>query len=261
MESALNMTTNNGNSNSTAVAEKFCYDAPSMSNKISLSFASINRIELEANNNNNKGYNVIIACKDLRVVRLGFSGGEKYATQFYYTLMHFLLILSVFLLFLVMTTRYNHLNGLEVDDVGSSKTTTSVDDINKLASELSYTSITPTNTGTSNSKDKIPVSAIDGWKVYNVNKECIPQSVLPPSCSSSSSTNEQEASHDPPLQSHWRLWSDNYALVPTYSSSFILPSVLNTTDITEAAKFRSRHRLPVLTWQSAKNIACLCRSS
>jgi hypothetical protein len=59
----------------------------------------------------------------------------------------------------------------------------------------------------------------------------------------------------------WRLWSDNYQLVDTYPSAFILPSALTDREVFDAAMFRSRCRLPALTWRDPMSGACLVRSS
>jgi hypothetical protein len=59
----------------------------------------------------------------------------------------------------------------------------------------------------------------------------------------------------------WRLWSDNYDLVETYPSAFILPSALTDNEVVDAGKFRSRCRLPALTWRDPTTGACLVRSS
>lgn len=84
-------------------------------------------------------------------------------------------------------------------------------------------------------------SNFEGWNIYNFRKEFLRQNVL---------TNDL-----------WRIWCDNYALVDTYPREFILPSGLSMTDITEAAKFRSRGRIPALTWRNFRTGAVLCRSS
>lgn len=80
-----------------------------------------------------------------------------------------------------------------------------------------------------------------GWGIYNVTKEFTRQGVLP--------------------SPHWRLWNDQCTLVDTYPREFVLPAALSMTDIVEAAKYRSKQRLPSLTWRSKENGACLARSS
>jgi hypothetical protein len=80
-----------------------------------------------------------------------------------------------------------------------------------------------------------------GWSLYDFEKEF---------------TRQQVYGH--PL---WRVWSDNFSLVESYPLKFILPSGLSMSDITEAARFRSRGRLPALTWRNYRTGALLCRSS
>ena len=59
----------------------------------------------------------------------------------------------------------------------------------------------------------------------------------------------------------WRLVDNSmYDLTETYPSAFIVPSQLSAEEITEAAAYRSRKRLPAVTW-GAPNGAVLARSS
>jgi hypothetical protein len=81
----------------------------------------------------------------------------------------------------------------------------------------------------------------DGWNIYDFEKEFTRQEVYG--------------------NALWRVWSDNYSLVESYPLKFILPSGLAMSDITEAVKFRSRGRLPALTWRNSRTGALLCRSS
>lgn len=92
-----------------------------------------------------------------------------------------------------------------------------------------------------NSFPECIIQSYDGWNIYNIRKEFTRQEVL--QCDL------------------WRIWSDNYYLVDTYPKEFILPAGLSMTDITEAAKFRSRGRIPALTWRNQRTGAVLCRSS
>jgi hypothetical protein len=82
---------------------------------------------------------------------------------------------------------------------------------------------------------------VDGWNIYDFRKEFLRQQVL--------------------NNGLWRVWSDNFSLVESYPLEFILPAGLSMTDITEAAKFRSRGRIPALTWRNSRTGALLCRSS
>ena len=58
----------------------------------------------------------------------------------------------------------------------------------------------------------------------------------------------------------WRLWKDNYSLVQSYPDGFIVPAQLSDEEIADAAQYRSRHRMPAVTW-GAPGGAVLARSS
>ena len=122
----------------------------------------------------------------------------------------------------------------------------------------------------------------DGWSVFNPEEEYRRQGLLPdigdvharqPSVVIeadhgvipvfSASTTSFGSTHASPVSGHtsnWRLWSDDYTLSPTYPSAFIVPSKLSNEEIVEAANFRSRQRIPAVTWGSP-NGAVLARSS
>ncbi|EQC34005.1 hypothetical protein SDRG_08223 [Saprolegnia diclina VS20] len=53
----------------------------------------------------------------------------------------------------------------------------------------------------------------------------------------------------------------SYELCPTYPSTLFVPTSMSDDALTEAAKFRSKRRLPVLTWLHPRTGAPLCRSS
>ena len=75
-------------------------------------------------------------------------------------------------------------------------------------------------------------------------------------------TAHREFSRQGVLQSGlWRLWSDNYTLADTYPLEFVLPAAMGESEVTDAAKYRSKGRLPALTWRNKGNGACLARSS
>jgi len=65
------------------------------------------------------------------------------------------------------------------------------------------------------------------------------------------------------VDSHlWQVIDNSiYRKSPTYPSHFVLPSALNYDEFKDAAKFRSKKRLPVLTWRDPVTRACLVRSS
>ncbi len=58
----------------------------------------------------------------------------------------------------------------------------------------------------------------------------------------------------------WRLWKDDYTLVQSYPSAFLVPSELSDEEVAHAAHYRSAHRMPAVTW-GAPNGAVLARSS
>jgi hypothetical protein len=102
---------------------------------------------------------------------------------------------------------------------------------------------------------KKPVSR-DGWELFNPTAEYLRQGI----------TFDVEASDDDMRTSvagisTWRIWSDKFTMVETYPSAFILPGAMKDREILEAAKFRSRCRLPALTWLEKNSGACLVRSS
>lgn len=80
-----------------------------------------------------------------------------------------------------------------------------------------------------------------GWNLYSTRREFTRQEVL--------------------QTDNFRIWCDNFALVDTYPKEFILPQGIPGDQIFEAAKFRSRNRLPALTFRNRRNGALLCRSS
>ena len=61
----------------------------------------------------------------------------------------------------------------------------------------------------------------------------------------------------------WRLTEANntYQLCPTYPQDLVVPKSISDEDLGKAADYRSKCRLPVLTWMHPHNGAALCRSS
>ncbi|CAM9893358.1 unnamed protein product, partial [Hapterophycus canaliculatus] len=53
----------------------------------------------------------------------------------------------------------------------------------------------------------------------------------------------------------------SFRLCPTYGRFLVVPSVLDEDDIRKASKWRSRCRIPALTWLHPLTGAGLCRSS
>ncbi|XP_064381922.1 myotubularin-related protein 6-like [Halichondria panicea] len=62
---------------------------------------------------------------------------------------------------------------------------------------------------------------------------------------------------------YWRATNlnDNYELCETYSSSLYLPATVDNSVITGSAKFRSKERLPVLSYYYKPTQSALCRCS
>uniref|UniRef100_K3W822 phosphatidylinositol-3,5-bisphosphate 3-phosphatase n=1 Tax=Globisporangium ultimum (strain ATCC 200006 / CBS 805.95 / DAOM BR144) TaxID=431595 RepID=K3W822_GLOUD len=85
--------------------------------------------------------------------------------------------------------------------------------------------------------------APDGWKVYNPVAEFQRLGV------SSSS--------------RWRISQSNlkYTVCPTYPSLYAVPATVSDSVLAVAAKFRSKGRIPVLSWRDIHTGAVICRSS
>lgn len=83
----------------------------------------------------------------------------------------------------------------------------------------------------------------DGWNVYNPVAEFQRLGV------SSSS--------------RWRISQSNqkYGLCPTYPSLYAVPATVSDSVLAVAAKFRSKGRIPVLSWRDIHTGAVICRSS
>ncbi|CAK9253187.1 unnamed protein product [Sphagnum jensenii] len=190
---------------------EFRYDAPLYPSQVSVPFASIARAELEQDT----GYDILIVSKDLRVVRLGFSDGKKFASQFIGVLQSYAFPSDVRHLFAF--ARYSRT--APPSDNKRSKDASSKADAT-ASSRSSIVKAPSTST-----------QAIDGWLVFTPAKEFHRQGLLG-------------------ATSNWRLWQDGYQLSPTYPSAFVLPAALSDSEVMDAAKFRSKQRMPALTWRS-----------
>ncbi|KAG7394424.1 hypothetical protein PHYBOEH_005194 [Phytophthora boehmeriae] len=86
--------------------------------------------------------------------------------------------------------------------------------------------------------------AVDGWKVYDAEAEFQRMGI-------SSSTNR------------WRLSriNEEYELCPTYPSILAVPTSTSDSVLVVASKFRSKGRIPVLSWRDRQTGAVICRSS
>ena len=100
----------------------------------------------------------------------------------------------------------------------------------------------PSASSSSTTSTPLPSSLVHhGWNLYSTRREFSRQEVL--------------------QTDNFRIWCDNYQLVDTYPKEFVLPQGIPADQIIEAAKFRSRNRLPALTFRNRRNGAVLCRSS
>lgn len=110
------------------------------------------------------------------------------------------------------------------------------------ADSVAVADTTTITTSTSNAIQPVPPALpirrriIDGWKKFTPLNEYVRQGLL-----SDDSTAGELSTRGSPT-SLWRLWTDNYQLAETYPSAFILPAALTEREITEAARFRSKHR-------------------
>ncbi|CBN77430.1 conserved unknown protein [Ectocarpus siliculosus] len=60
----------------------------------------------------------------------------------------------------------------------------------------------------------------------------------------------------------WRLfYNRSYTLVPSYPLHFVVPAVMSDANVRAAAAYRSKGRLPVVTWMDPKTRAVLSRSA
>ena len=81
---------------------------------------------------------------------------------------------------------------------------------------------------------------VDGWSVYNAVNE-LKRLGLP---------NES-----------WRIsrGNDQYQICETYPRYLGVPKLVTDEEIAEVAKFRSKGRLPVLSWMHPDSLATICR--
>ena len=82
--------------------------------------------------------------------------------------------------------------------------------------------------------------AVDGWSVYNPVNE-LKRLGLP---------NES-----------WRISraNDQYQICDTYPRYLGVPKLVTDEEVAETAKFRSKGRLPVLSWMHPDSLATICR--
>jgi hypothetical protein len=96
-------------------------------------------------------------------------------------------------------------------------------------------------------KKKVCPNGIDeGWTLYNKMKDYTRMGI--------------QQNSDP----HWTINAEinkNYALCDTYPDILVLPSSFDTSRLQRVADFRSRNRIPVLSWYSRETYATITRSS
>jgi hypothetical protein len=93
-------------------------------------------------------------------------------------------------------------------------------------------------------KPKFAEEANNGWNVHNTEREFQRQGILNP-CSS------------------WRITTVNedYSLCSSYPPTLVVPKQITDEELTKAAAFRSRGRIPVLSYKHYSNQATVTRSS
>ena len=87
---------------------------------------------------------------------------------------------------------------------------------------------------------------LDGWAIYHPRREFERQGCRLGADAPRWALHEQDAT---------------YSLSPTYPREFVVPATLNVGDLAQVARYRSRQRVPALTWLCAPTGAALCRSS
>lgn len=100
---------------------------------------------------------------------------------------------------------------------------------------------------------KLPVTEnmINGWKIFDIKREFTRQGALP-------NPSQQNQAH-----STWRLCTVNsdYKMCDTYSAQFMVPSDISDEEIRAVAAFRSKGRLPILSWYCKETGVSLTRSA
>jgi myotubularin-related protein 1/2 len=100
---------------------------------------------------------------------------------------------------------------------------------------------------------KLPINntMVDGWHVYDPTREFTRQGVL---------QDPSQPSITPP---RWRLCNVNndFKMCDTYAAQFLVPADISDEEIRAVAAFRSKGRLPVLSWYCKETGASLTRSA
>ncbi|KAL9642592.1 hypothetical protein ABK040_011157 [Willaertia magna] len=94
-------------------------------------------------------------------------------------------------------------------------------------------------------KPNDPYPVINGWDIYDIEKEFKRQGVFKN------------------VKPHWRVCNvnQNYKICDTYPRRFLVPSQLTDEEVKIAATYRSRGRIPVLSWYDPESQCSLTRSS
>ncbi|KAG2379306.1 hypothetical protein C9374_007445 [Naegleria lovaniensis] len=106
---------------------------------------------------------------------------------------------------------------------------------------------------------------INGWQVYDLVKEFTRQGVFVSTIATNASLAHRQIKTPPSnvKQPHWRICSLNqgYKICDTYPSQFLVPCNLSDEEVKAAAEFRSRGRIPVLSWYDPESQLSLTRSA
>eukprot|EP00762_Andalucia_godoyi_P000383 ANDGO_03223.mRNA.1 Myotubularin-related protein 1 len=125
----------------------------------------------------------------------------------------------------------------------------------------------------------------NGWDVFNIEQEFVRQGVLRapmsaaassgsdvPSIAQSSGSNRHSSAHSHENTSNldanhpfsqWRLCrvNERYGFSDTYPSLFVVPCSVSDEQLQDVGSFRSKARIPVLSWVSPRTGAAITRSS
>jgi len=122
----------------------------------------------------------------------------------------------------------------------------------------------PTNPQSSLSSQPV----IDGWQVYDLMKEYTRQGVFVSGAGNlpAITDNSHRQIKTPPSNAknaNWRLCNLNqvFKICDTYPRSFVVPSNLTDDEVKSAAEFRSKGRIPVLSWYDPESQLSLTRSA
>ncbi|KAF0979252.1 hypothetical protein FDP41_001595 [Naegleria fowleri] len=106
---------------------------------------------------------------------------------------------------------------------------------------------------------------VNGWQVYDLVKEFTRQGVFVSTIATNASLAHRQIKTPPSnaKQPHWRICTLNqgYKICDTYPSQFLVPCNLSDEEVKAAAEFRSRGRIPVLSWYDPESQLSLTRSA